>query len=234
MTRASQLGKNFALLIRRPIPSAHHLERTRYAQTLPLYERLFGPSPWSTGGRKFLVLSAATGLVGCVITVFYAKSASARERGFESAMLAVRVGDYPTALAALTSVTKREPSNAVAFYELGNINQMLGRDTEAMDAWTTALRLDPAFDAAYLARGRDYFKQGNFLASLGDFERAVSSNPSTEAYLQRAFALQALGRHTDALRDFDEATAHAASRNPNVERARQVSVTALTSERPTR
>ncbi len=177
-----------------------------------------------------MVLSAATILVGCVSMVFYGKSASARERGFDEAVSAVRVGDYPTALRALTSLTRRDPSNALAFYELGNTNQMLGRDSEAVDAWTTALRLNPSLDAAYLARGRNYFKQGNVSASLIDFEHAVSANPSMEAYLQRALALQALGRHTEALRDFEEVTGRDASRDPNIERARQVSLAFLASE----
>jgi tetratricopeptide (TPR) repeat protein len=166
-------------------------------------------------------------LGGSIASVLYTKAASARERTFDSAIVAAQSGDFVNARQILNQVTASNPYNALAFYELGNADYMLGHKAEAIRSWTEAFRLDPNMAQAYIARGTHFYNEGKYVDSLRDFEQAVVLRPSTESFLQRGFALQALGRHEAALSDFDEALRRAEVADPIVRKARQRSLEAL-------
>jgi len=219
-------------IFKRPVPTTHYLERQKYSVVLPLHERILGPSPWK-GSRHGIVRQLLVGLsvvilCGSIASVFYSRSASARERAFDSSLVAMRSGEYTNARLTLKRITQQDPSNALAFYELGNAAYMLGDDAEASQSWAEAFRLDPSMDQAYLARGILYFNKGDIAASLRDFEEAVLLRPSAQSYLQRGLAQQALGRHGLALIDFDRATTIANSSETNtIQQARRVSLEVL-------
>jgi len=219
-------------VLKRPVPSALYRERHKHSIVLPLRERILGPSPWKGQPhatlRRLSVALCALILCGSVVIVFYHQSASARERTFDSGILAMRAADYADAQRLLKVATEQNPSNALAFYELGNAAYLLGDEVEALKCWAEAFRLDPSMDQAYIARGIYYYNKGDFKASLRDFNEAVLLMPSVQSYFQRGMTHQALGEHGLALYDFDRAMTHANySEVRTIEKSREVSLTAL-------
>jgi tetratricopeptide (TPR) repeat protein len=207
------VGMGVRELLNVPPPPAHYLERTKQTIILPWHVRVFGNSPWSGGIRKAVLAITLAGIAASVASVFYSRSVDTEERTFAAGISAIRSGDYKRAKTILEGTTRADPSNATAFYELGNAYWMLGDGTEAVEAWSGALRLDPSLEKAHIARGIQYFSSGNYEDSLKDFEQSVALRPSMESYLQQGMALQALGRHQEAMKSFDEAKKYATGDN---------------------
>ena len=215
-----------------PSPPAHYVERKKYRTELGWHERVLGPSPWRESKeyrtlRKIGIALSVLILSGCIASVFYSRRASALESDLDSGIFANQQRDYAEAQTLLKRVIASSPSNALAHYELGNASYMLGDETEAIRRWTEAFRLDPAMDQAYIARGVAYFSRGDYAASLQDFHQAVVLRPSMETYLQQGLALQALGRHEEAIDSFDQAIGRSNSSNLYAEKARSLSRKAL-------
>ncbi len=130
-----------------PPPSAQYLERTRHSTVLPLQgAHLWGLS-WRKTGRNLVLALAALVVGGSIAGVFYTRSIAAEERRFEAGVSAIRSADYEAAKQILQRTTKFDPANAQAFFELGNAHWMLGEGSEAADAWSKALQIDPALRA---------------------------------------------------------------------------------------
>lgn len=218
-----------------PPPSAQYLERTRHSTVVPWHERLWGASPWQRRVRNSIVVLAVLVLGGSAAGVLYTRSLDAQERRFAAGVAAMRAADYKSAKTILQRTTLADPTNARAFYELGNAHWMLGEGPEAAAAWSGALRIDPEMAAAYIARGIQKFNMGEIEASLQDFQKAVAVKPSMEAYLQQGMALQKLGRHHEAVASFDEARTFASDDDEKeIEVASKTSRLAVRKERKKR
>ncbi|GAA3227253.1 hypothetical protein GCM10020216_042740 [Nonomuraea helvata] len=78
----------------------------------------------------------------------------------------------------------------------------LGHVKEALEDYTAAIRLDPAFPDYYLERGNLLFKLGRHEEALADFERAIQAGPPLpEAYYNRAELRTVRGDIEEALAD---------------------------------
>ncbi|WP_263972345.1 tetratricopeptide repeat protein [Spongiactinospora rosea] len=78
----------------------------------------------------------------------------------------------------------------------------LGRGKEALDDYSAAIALDPAFPDHYLDRGNLRFSQGTLDGALADYETALRlSPPLPEAYYNRAQVHLAQGEGHAALAD---------------------------------
>ncbi|KAB8190839.1 tetratricopeptide repeat protein [Nonomuraea phyllanthi] len=78
----------------------------------------------------------------------------------------------------------------------------LGHVKEALEDYTAAIALDPAFPDHYLERGNLLFKLGRHDEALGDFERAMRAGPPLpEAHYNRAELRTVRGEIDDALAD---------------------------------
>jgi hypothetical protein len=80
-----------------------------------------------------------------------------------------------------------------------------GSYTEAIDAFSQAIRLNPRDAEAYLYRGRAYQcrnQPGDLDAAIGDFSQAIRFNPDdSEAYYSRAIAYRDRGAATHSKED---------------------------------
>jgi len=114
---------------------------------------------------------------GSFVTALYAPSNSAKDAP----------GRIPPELAAelrrLEALTRREPQNAAAWTNLGNLNYDLHRHEEAIAAYEAALRLSPGVP--------------DVLVDLGGMYRAVGQPRKAVACFDRALAVR--GTHQFAL-----------------------------------
>jgi tetratricopeptide (TPR) repeat protein len=109
---------------------------------------------------------------------------------------AVREFEETVRLAPRTGLD--EPA-AKASYSLGVLMAGSGRNTEAMEYLTTALRYNPNYFEARMALGDVLRGAGRFAAALPHYVEAVELNPrAAEARLSHAMALMRLHRYADA------------------------------------
>ncbi len=101
-----------------------------------------------------------------------------------------RMDQSPEAIARLKLVLSRNPKNAEAWTSLGNIYRITDKFTEAVAAYTEALKLVPAGENGnwqiYYNRGIAHDNQKNFEKSEADFRQALAlskDEPSVLNYL---------------------------------------------------
>jgi predicted Zn-dependent protease len=105
----------------------------------------------------------------------------------------------------LVSYVRRHPGDAAGHYELGTAETQ--SDANAADKeFTAAIRLQPDFVPARLARGQLRYRSGDMTAALVDFEAAAKAQPHNPAVLDRAGLTQLkLGHAEEAVVRLEEA-----------------------------
>jgi tetratricopeptide (TPR) repeat protein len=79
----------------------------------------------------------------------------------KSAISKYKTGNYSGCLQELFSLTKKDPSNAVAYYYMGMAYTHVNRETEAIAAYEKAIALNPnSYIADYAEKGRDCLTGG--------------------------------------------------------------------------
>lgn len=91
---------------------------------------------------------------------------------------------------------------ADAHYNRGVALAMLGRDQEAIDAWTAALRLDPALADAHFQLGSEAERRGQTEIAVQQFSEAIRFAPDHRSARRR------LGNLAARAGDFAEAARH--------------------------
>lgn len=86
--------------------------------------------------------------------------------------------DYGAAVAEYKQAAALEPANAVIPYELGMVYKDLGKTTDAIDAWSQALRIDPAMRQASDAL-RNVDVEGTRAGTLNESSSIVPPEDST-------------------------------------------------------
>lgn len=81
----------------------------------------------------------------------------------------------------------------------------------AIDDYTKAIELNPNYAEAYFNRGNVYSYRNNYLKSysqaIADYTQAINLNPNfASAYQGRGLCYKAIGRNSEAEKDFAKAT----------------------------
>lgn len=118
----------------------------------------------------------------------------------ERAYTATRMGKSDEGIAELERYVERHPDDKTGQLELGQAERAADPKL-ALDHLDQALRLDPNYAAARLARGEVYFQNGEFGSALPDLEMAASLDPNHAANLDRlGQTYLELDRASDAVR----------------------------------
>lgn len=121
-------------------------------------------------------------------------------------------GRFNEALSAAERATQLEPQSIRGWLLTGDALQGLGRDADASAAYARALELPAQNSFSHLQRGEALMSTGQWAEALEAFEQAAALVPyrganAGDAYRGSALALAVLGRHTEALANFDRAEA---------------------------
>jgi tetratricopeptide (TPR) repeat protein len=95
---------------------------------------------------------------------------------------------------------------ALDAYHVGRYHLANGDRDKALEAFDDAVRMNPQFVQAYIARGKLYAEMGKFESALADLNFAVRIQPThPEAFAYRGYALLSLGRPQESIPEFDMA-----------------------------
>ena len=95
---------------------------------------------------------------------------------------------------------------ALDAFHVGRYHLANGQREQALESFNDALRLNPQFVQAYVARGKLYAELGQHESALVDLNFALRLQPThAEAFAYRGFALLSLGQAQKALPDLDMA-----------------------------
>lgn len=109
-------------------------------------------------------------------------------------------------VAALQDAIQRDPLNAAALNELGNVLSQLGRHDQAIGAYDRVTAIDPAFAGAHYNRGLAFYDLEQPAAAIDCFDRAIALQPGhARAHNQRGHALFDLGRFREAVQSHTRA-----------------------------
>ena len=95
---------------------------------------------------------------------------------------------------------------ARAWFSIGYLREE-GDDLEAViDAYTTAIQMNPDLAAAYTNRGAAKARLSQYAAAVADFDQAIRLEPdNATAYNNRGEVKETIGQYQAALADFDRA-----------------------------
>lgn len=116
---------------------------------------------------------------------------------------------------AIAAASPRDPeSSAWAWTRMAAYELQAGRFRRSLQAVDEALRHQPAYAAALLARGRTLLAMNDRSAAVESLARAAERNPLPEYQWALADALRLAGRESEAARVEQELTARGATLDP--------------------
>ena len=118
----------------------------------------------------------------------------------------VRKGARAQAIALITEVIKRNPSDAEAYVNRGSLQTTLGEMELAINDFTAAIRLNPNLSTAWYNRATTLTHVGRYDSAIADFTEAMRLQPQfPAAYYNRGLVKTELGRFDAALADYTKA-----------------------------
>lgn len=107
--------------------------------------------------------------------------------------------DWQAWLALCRQWTKAEPRNAVAWHYLGISYGLFDRHREAVQAYKSALRLDPDFDESWKNLGNTYVKMGRYLEAVEALNEGLRLKPDCVTWIELGNTYAIMGRHQEAV-----------------------------------
>ncbi|MFN6471542.1 MAG: tetratricopeptide repeat protein [Nostoc sp. SerVER01] len=120
-------------------------------------------------------------------------------------------GDKQRALEDLNQATRLNSKHSLAWFFRGGILQELGRNEEAITAYSRALEGNSEWGSAkiadlYFSRANLYYDRRDYRRSIADYNEVLRLNPkNASAYALRGLAYQRRGDNQAAIKDFNSA-----------------------------
>lgn len=114
--------------------------------------------------------------------------------------------DLPQAIQVLQKHLHANRSDAVGFYQLGNLHRQLGEWSKALCAYLEACRLDPKQSDFFLNLGVTYQSLQQTEQAISAFSRAYAITADAKILFNRAQALLLAGRYEEGWRDYEQRT----------------------------
>jgi tetratricopeptide (TPR) repeat protein len=171
-----------------------------------LRSRALGP-----GIRRIVLAVLIGGLVIAMIPAVVARTPSSTfllqggdAPSIEAAgLLTVAVKDinaenYGLALDALQHALRVDPHNADASFDIGNIYQLLNRDSDAEDQYQLTLEIDPKFERALFNLGVLRADAGDAPGAIAFYQRAIAADGNDAgAHFNLGLLLRQSGHSTE-------------------------------------
>jgi tetratricopeptide (TPR) repeat protein len=172
------------------------IPRTRVVVTAtPIPPTFAGPTP------LWMLLDATY-----TPTPMYVNTPHAISEAYRAAIRSIERGNWQDALRYMQQAEQVDPTAPDLPYQIGMIQIHLKNYSQAKDAFTQALKLNPNFGPAYLGRARLQLAQDPKADISKDLDLAIKFDPQNgEAYLERAAFLLRQGDDQKAQQDLEKA-----------------------------
>ncbi len=116
--------------------------------------------------------------------------------------------DWDKAREAYREMLKEEPVNALAWANLGAVEQQAGNLTAALEAFEQSVRFNPALVQTWIALGLAYSERGDKYRAVSALARAVHEDPTDpRAHNYLAIVANQFGWTSTAQSEFEKAIA---------------------------
>jgi len=137
----------------------------------------------------------------------YSLAIKAYARAVEIKPDLAKARNFDLVINQLNKAIKLKPNCAEAYYDLGGIYNVLGKNDKAIENYDKALKLRPDWAEARIHRGDSYYNLGRYNRAvynlaIEDYTRVIKLMPdSIETYDKRAATYDKLGEHKLAEKD---------------------------------
>ncbi|MEJ2124969.1 MAG: tetratricopeptide repeat protein [Alphaproteobacteria bacterium] len=114
-----------------------------------------------------------------------------------------QAGQYQKALADFNAAISTSPRYYQAYANRALIYSRMKQPKKALADYNQALSIEPKYTTALVGRGTIYRLHNNHPAAVADFSKAIEVHPDAVAFFNRGLSRQALGRHGQAMDDFE-------------------------------
>lgn len=121
------------------------------------------------------------------------------ERSLSASFDAETVSLYTKAIVALSKALELNPFDSVAMFYMGVAEEAMGHQDQAMAHYEASAKTSPEYANAVLALAKLHMQQDNEDSALGHIQDLVKINPSEEALLAHAKALESADDYSTAL-----------------------------------
>jgi tetratricopeptide (TPR) repeat protein len=113
---------------------------------------------------------------------------------------------YRESIQFLSKAIEDNPSNALAYFKIGNCHYELDENDLAIENYTKAIKLFPNYAEALNQRGDTYYYMDKYHEALADYNKAIELNPKNVYYWKdRGNAYISLGEYSNAIKDLEKA-----------------------------
>ena len=135
----------------------------------------------------------------------------------DRAQKAFEAQQYSGAETSMGEALNRCPQDRLRIYvSLGQVEYLLGKDTEAEQSLLAALDIDPNHQEALYALGRAYSMRNRFPEAVEKFQAVLRANPANyKAWDNLGVCYDALNQDSDALRSFFKALDLVMTKHPD-------------------
>ena len=124
---------------------------------------------------------------------------------YEAGLQKYEEGKYYTAIEYFTRAIWDDSTDAELYFFRGNAKAKLDLNEEAIQDYTTAIKLDPEMKY-YKNRGLTYLEKKEYKNALKDFNLALSfGSENSVLYFNRGYAKALTGNYNGAIRDYSKA-----------------------------
>ncbi len=124
------------------------------------------------------------------------------------AMKAIEAKQYEEAKGLLSKAVSKNSSDVLAHYYLGVACAGLADNSSAVTSFKRAIELDPKFAEAYVNLSALQLDSKDSAAALATAESGLKNANNTDLYLNRAIALEALGKKDESVVAYGTAVQH--------------------------
>jgi tetratricopeptide (TPR) repeat protein len=109
---------------------------------------------------------------------------------FARAVFLQSVGSFKAAMLDYKKVVDLEPSNYLAYYNVGYINYEAGFLDQALNSWDLCLKINPQFANAWYMKGLIYEEKGDFNEAIKNHKMALDLMPENPLFREAQKRLQ--------------------------------------------
>ncbi len=123
---------------------------------------------------------------------------------FLQAIDALDAGKTNSMVKLLDRAVQLDPTNPFAYVKRAQLFDLIGNNARAVQDYSTALGYNPTFADLYQLRGCSYFKMGNVLAAVFNWQRFIQLKPEKETeHWQICVGHALLGNYEEARKRFE-------------------------------